>query len=906
NSAEDHVWNEYFDTRWIHWDGGRENPLMYERNWGKTISTVWSWRGDGLTWSVVDRYSEGVCTIKGNVQDQLGRPVEGADVLLATENFYDPSYLTITHWAGTDPDGNYITTAGDERNYWAQADGGNLGKDPGGSTVKQIVTGSADGGVYTGNFKLPGSSNYLRVEDTPVPSDQDARYLMKVDLNVTSSLVHGQNLYTGERYDRFHDYGYIDFFLADSSNFDMFHNNRNSRGYGVAEGESSIDLEMPLVKEDIYFGVISNGFSKMAMKTVNVTVTVQSYLDIEIEGPESGTSFTLGDTVTVYGTSFSPWGMKDLKVGFKGREFLQAVDTSSQGDPVYSEWEARLETFDAGPGSHILVVKGTDGERTLEVESEIEIKDTEEPSVDILLPVENQRFRKDSVLTFSGTCSDDHRVERLGYYIDERILGEWDVTPHLEGGNWSFDLDLVEVDVGLHFLHVFGSDPSGNEGSDSVEFEVTEIEAPLIRFTGPVNNSLIRNEGLLQLEGEASDGSGLRSFSLSVDGGERESIRSAIENDGTFEYLLDTTGLEDGPHVFSIMGEDYFGNIAWDSVHLILDGTRPVFDIPESYQGMVFRMEEGISIQGWINDTNGIGELWVHVHRGESYNITDTLEDGRFTAELDDLYSLPSKDLTLFFTGVDLAGWETSAEVELICDSETPNVILTLPEILEQGNGCIVGVRIIEDTGLSSILLTTFSGEVIDLTDSISGTSYELDIDTSAVGAGSHNISIIVLDLAGRESSDRGSVYIYDGISDQDGDLMPDRWEVEYGLDPFRHDSGEDPDRDGFSNLEEYLGIDGKPGTDDHTDPMKETSFPVEQEEDGKDTFLLVLIIAVFGVVVLLVGLVGIVIYRSKLGTPPPVVPFPATMTLPQKPPQTLPRQVVPDQLPPPPRPPSQ
>jgi hypothetical protein len=51
--------------------------------------------------------------------------------------------------------------------------------------------------------------------------------------------------------------------------------------------------------------------------------------------------------------------------------------------------------------------------------------------------------------------------------------------------------------------------------------------------------------------------------------------------------------------------------------------------------------------------------------------------------------------------------------------------------------------------------------------------------------------------------------------SDNDHDSMGDGWERENGLDPTRDDSAEDPDADGYSNLQEYiLGTD--PTTDEH------------------------------------------------------------------------------------------
>jgi hypothetical protein len=45
-----------------------------------------------------------------------------------------------------------------------------------------------------------------------------------------------------------------------------------------------------------------------------------------------------------------------------------------------------------------------------------------------------------------------------------------------------------------------------------------------------------------------------------------------------------------------------------------------------------------------------------------------------------------------------------------------------------------------------------------------------------------------------------------DPLTDSDGDEMPDDWETQNGLDPNRDDAAADPDEDGISNLDEYLG----------------------------------------------------------------------------------------------------
>jgi len=47
--------------------------------------------------------------------------------------------------------------------------------------------------------------------------------------------------------------------------------------------------------------------------------------------------------------------------------------------------------------------------------------------------------------------------------------------------------------------------------------------------------------------------------------------------------------------------------------------------------------------------------------------------------------------------------------------------------------------------------------------------------------------------------------------TDDDNDGMPDDWEILHGLNPLTDDAAQDPDADGFSNLNEYLG-----GTEPH------------------------------------------------------------------------------------------
>jgi outer membrane protein assembly factor BamB len=137
---------------------------------------------------------------------------------------------------------------------------------------------------------------------------------------------------------------------------------------------------------------------------------------------------------------------------------------------------------------------------------------------------------------------------------------------------------------------------------------------------------------------------------------------------------------------------------------------------------------------------------------------------------------------------------------------------------------------------------------------------------------------------------------------DSDMDGMPDLWELKYGLNPNDpSDADDDPDNDNYTNLQEYLGADGKPNTLDSTDPFNPRDRPVEKDEhtDDKKTvdallfFILILVIIIIVIIILILFFVikkrknehyyenGIEYDRSQY---PYKEPFPPTSTQSQEP----------------------
>ncbi len=159
------------------------------------------------------------------------------------------------------------------------------------------------------------------------------------------------------------------------------------------------------------------------------------------------------------------------------------------------------------------------------------------------------------------------------------------------------------------------------------------------------------------------------------------------------------------------------------------------------------------------------------------------------------------------------------------------------------------------------------------------GIGYEQSVTGVVLTPGTHTITLTVEDkekadavaeititVKPEDIQDTDGDNIPDNIDDDDdGDNIPDSWEAKYSsiLDPLDPtDAAEDPDNDGYSNLKEYLGPDGKPGGSDSSDPTSKSSIPKSKTEDtDKDSITQgtdLTLIAVIGVVIVIIILVVI------------------------------------------------
>jgi len=131
---------------------------------------------------------------------------------------------------------------------------------------------------------------------------------------------------------------------------------------------------------------------------------------------------------------------------------------------------------------------------------------------------------------------------------------------------------------------------------------------------------------------------------------------------------------------------------------------------------------------------------------------------------------------------------------------------------------------------------------------------------------GEHHITFEVTDPFFTESKTILILVLVESELDTDHDGIPDYWEKLHMLNHFDpQDAENDPDKDSYTNLEEYLGMDGKVGGYDDTDPRDPSDHPDEHYETIEEEASSNLEITVGAIIIIVVILLLLfIIIRRK------------------------------------------
>jgi LPXTG-motif cell wall-anchored protein len=201
----------------------------------------------------------------------------------------------------------------------------------------------------------------------------------------------------------------------------------------------------------------------------------------------------------------------------------------------------------------------------------------------------------------------------------------------------------------------------------------------------------------------------------------------------------------------------------------------------------------------------------------------------------------------------DLAGIVGQSSMDIVIDVEYPEVdIDKIVKPVLIGTTIMFEGMVNDDIDIKEMEIV-IGDTSLNITDySILNQSWSYQWNTSKMAEGVYTISVNVEDYVGKQNDGELIIQIISNSTDTDKDGMPDWWELLFDrLDYTKNDAESDFDRDGFSNLDEYLGDDREPNNDDYTDPTDKNSVPQHKDEGASSktgdysTIWIVLVIVV-------------------------------------------------------------
>lgn len=387
-------------------------------------------------------------------------------------------------------------------------------------------------------------------------------------------------------------------------------------------------------------------------------------------------------------------------------------------------------------------------------------------------------------LELSGTALDKEGLEYVEYSLNGK---EWKRI----GGDALFSIPVAEGDLLNHEnrIKVRGADKSGYM-SDEVERSFFYSPGPPdITISTPGNDEVLG--GIILLSGKGEDENGIADLFFSFDNGNSFN-RGMMEEDGSWNYHVDSTLFPDGTLPVLVRMRDQGGAESLSSLLLNIDNTAPQLSLerPGEGEGVYGKM----AVEGMVSDTVSLKSTKIYLSpAGESSSEESLLEE--FSGSGVFLKSIHTEDYPegkylLQVEAVDKAGNAMTLNRLVVLEKPTirpPIVVSPLPGEtvgpLFDIEGTIPEVNLLQQGGVSSgQALLVLDGKVIaplDL-DQMGRYLYRIEPEM-AISPGEHTLSVR-WETEGNQVSTRDVPFTYQSeglwISFDDfksGDTLGDR-----------------------------------------------------------------------------------------------------------------------------------
>jgi len=486
NSAEDHVWSEFYEREWYHLDGGYvNNPYVYTDGWGKDMSSIYAWNGDDTIYEVTSKYihPEDRITVEFNVEDGFGNPLDGALITVFVKGLRDVSVfkytilevienvwnkipdlikgkileniytkiqdrieevpdvidsVLISIWNHTDTTGRCTFELGknDEYIFLIQKPNINL---PWPLTRYNRLKTLSDAQDITYDICFADFSN--KIQSHKNFGDIQGNYMFNMKLNISSYQLQKNPL--TQNIGTYNFPGKIDFFIVDEDNFEKYNAGRKFNTYYYQELQNE-EVDFSLNDKDYY--LIFRNHAHMTNAILDIDLSVETSDDIEsleIVTPSTNIFeacvYNIGDKIEIEGIATS------------NQIILYIDEEPITIETQNNEWQYPWDVADRSPGRYKIVAQS----ENLEDQIYIKLIDAIPPSVKINSP-EDLTIVEAGIVIFSGVAIDNYKLDRVELSIDEG-------TPVILDGieSWLYTLDVTDLNLGEHLISVNAYDYSG-------------------------------------------------------------------------------------------------------------------------------------------------------------------------------------------------------------------------------------------------------------------------------------------------------------------------------------------------------------------------------------------------------------------------------------------------------------
>jgi len=505
NIGEDHVWREFYERGWHENDnwwtdsgGAVDKPDVYAYGWGKNMSAVYAWNGDGSIYEVTPRYihSEDRITVKFVVKDIFVQPIDGALVTVLVEGLKDitwyknkiwekieeiwdnlPQFIkgkilqniydkiqerfeeipdivdgaTIAIWNYTDINGECTFELGKNLEYIFLIQQANL-KNPWPLSKNNALRVLRNHEDATFNVIFADFSNKIQQHQSKeIPK---GNYLFDVSFDTKSHQLQ-RNVRNGDIGIYNHE-GKIDFFVLDEENFEKYKNGRKFNCFNYLE-DNKADMEFSASEKDWYIVFRNHARRTNVIIDFSIQVEVSTDMDrVQIVSPNTSIFenpvFNVGEIVNITGIATD----NITTVSINGE--IMEIST------VNCEWFYPWNTAGLIPQEYLITAECGDAQD----EISIKLVDVIPPAIKIENPLEGAIFEEESII-ISGNSWDNLGVERVEVALDDS-----DFREAYGKENWSIDWDVGEFELGSHIISARAVDVTGRTSVHNISIVVNE------------------------------------------------------------------------------------------------------------------------------------------------------------------------------------------------------------------------------------------------------------------------------------------------------------------------------------------------------------------------------------------------------------------------------------------------